>query len=165
MSTIKLIKTQTKTQKLFNEFLDGKTLPPICCERIMAELVDEGRIPNYFATVERVKRKLSMSAVGKEENVLFINFPFLHADEERPVLIRLLNMKYGNSCFMVVNLKEVVYVPAGSKNTNSGNELEQWLSEVTGKHLVRIKVSERKLKMKQYVDSVKNFFHLSSKTA
>ena len=40
MSTIKLIKTQTKTQKLFNEFLDGKTLPPICCERIMAELVN-----------------------------------------------------------------------------------------------------------------------------
>ena len=165
MSTIKLVKTQTKTQKLFNEFLDGKTLPPVCCERIMAELVNDGRISNYFATVERVKRKLNMFVVKQEENVLFITFPFLHADEERPVLVRLLNMKYGNSCFMVVNLKEVVYVPAGSKITNSSNELEQWLSEVTEKHLARIKVSERKLKMKQYVDSVKAFFHLSNKTA
>lgn len=165
MSTIKLIKTQTKTQKLFNEFLDGKTLPPVCCERIMAELGDGPWWSTYHEVVERVKQKLNTVMVCREENVLFITFPFLHADEERPVLVRLLNMKYGNSFFIVVNLKEVIYVPAGSKNTNSGNELEQWLSEVTGKHLARIKVSERKLKMKQYVDSVKTFFHLSSKTA
>lgn len=164
MSTIKLIKTQTKTQKLFNEFLDGKNLPLACCERIMTELGDGLWWSTYHEVIERVKQKLNTTMVCREENVLFITFPFLHTDEERPVLIRLLNMKYGNSFFIVLNLKEVVYVPAGSKITNSGNELEQWLSEVTEKHLARIKVSERKLKMKQHVDNVKNFFRLSSKT-
>lgn len=164
MSTIKLIKTQTKTQILFNEFLDGKIIPLACCDKIMTELVPDGRIPSYPTTVERVKRKLNVSAVDREENVLFVNFPFLHPNEERPVLVRLLNMKYGNSYFIVINLEEVAYVPIGSKNTNSGNELEQWLSEVTEKHLARVRVSERKLKLKQYVDSVRAFFGLSSKT-
>ena len=165
MSTIKLIKTEMKIQKTFNEFLDGKTLPISCCNRVMEQLVDKDtRLLDYTRTVERVKNKLNSSKIKQEQNVLYVDFPFLHANEERPVLVRLLNMKYGNGYFIVVNMQEVVYVPAGCKNTHSGNELEQWLSEVTEKHLARIKVSERKLKTKQYVDNVKAFFRLSSKT-
>lgn len=161
---IKLIKTEMKIQKTFNEFLGGKTLPLSCCNLVMEQLVDKDtRLLDYTRTVERVKNKLNSSKIKQEENVLYVDFPFLHANEERPVLVRLLNMKYGNGYFIVVNMREVVYVPAGCKNTHSGNELEQWLSEVTEKHLARIRVSERKLKVKNTVERVKSFFSLTKK--
>ena len=163
--TIMLVKTETRIQKLFKEFLDGKPLPASCCDTVMKELVNEDLVVNYLATVERVKSKLSMNTIECEQNVLYVNFRFLCKEEERPVLIRLLNMKYGNGYFIIVNMSEVVYVPGGSKNTCTTNEMEQWLYEVTEKHLARVRMSERKLKVKNYVAQVKNFFMSSKKPA
>lgn len=161
--TITLIKTETKSQILFQEFLDGKTLPVSACNLVLQDLAKGDHGFGYEFILNIVKGKLTSGCLSTEENILFVKYNYTFPDEERPILIRLLNMKYGTNNFIVVNLKELVYVPAGSKNYNSGNELEEWLSNVTGKHLAQIKMSERKLKMKGYVDRVKNFFRPTKK--
>ena len=161
--TINLIRTVTKSQLLFEEFIDGKIIPIPACDKVLKDLSDGDHTYGYAFTLNLIKNKLKSSDVKFEENVMFVNFNYTFPVEERPVLIRMLNMKYGNSNFIVVNLQEVVYVPPESKKTQSCNQLEEWLSNVTEKHLARIKMSERKLKMKGYVDEVKNFFRPTKK--
>lgn len=162
---VNYVKIETQSQKLFKDFLNGVTIPTSSCELVMEDLISDDRIPNYVGTMERVKRKLSFSVIKNVENVLFVTFNYLHAEEERPVLVRLLNMHYHGSMFIVVNMSELVYIPEGSKNTLTLNELSSWLSEVAEKHLARIKVSERKEKIDSFVSQVKSFFHLTKSPA
>lgn len=161
---ITLIKTETNSQILFQDFIDGKIIPISACNLVLQDLAKGDHGFGYEFIVNIVKRKLTSGCVTREENILFVKYAYTFTEEERPILIRLLNMKYGVNNFIVVNLKELIYVPAGSKKYNSGNELEEWLSNVTGKHLVRIKMSERKLKVKNYIERIKNFFHPTKKT-
>lgn len=141
---IKLIKTETNSYKLFKSFIDGKTLPESACERIIQDLTNKDFYTPYKNLVEQVKNKLHYSKVTKEENVIFVKYHYLDAEEERPVLIRMINIHYGAGYFIVVNNSELVYVPAESTITLSKNELSDWLSEVAGKHLTRTKMSKRK---------------------
>lgn len=151
MSEVKYVKLQTQTEKTFREFIDGKCLPASACEHVMRELSDGKEFDEYERIVSVVKNRLKFESIAKRDGVLFVDFNYLKKDQERPVLIRVLNMVFGTHYFIVVNMQEVVYFPAGCKNNQSLNELSGWLTEVAEKHLVATN-------KKSFIESIKGMF-------
>lgn len=139
MTEVKYVKLQTQTQRTFQEFIDGKHLPASACEHVMTELSDGKKFDPYERIVSVVKNRLRLANIHKREGVLFVDFKYLLKEQERPVLIRVLNMIFGTHNFIVVNMEEVVYIPAGCKNNQSLNELSGWLTQVADRHAKEIK--------------------------
>ena len=128
------VKLQTQTQKTFQEFIDGKHLGVFACDAVLKDLSDGKEFDSYEKIVSVVKNRLKLENIHKREGVIFVDFNYLLKEQERPVLVRVLNMIFGTRSFIVVNMQEVVYIPAGCKNNQSLNELSGWLSEVAARH-------------------------------
>lgn len=150
---IENIKISSFHKDLLAQFLGGKTLPISFCEKILTDISSGSSVETYSALMEKVKKRVNWNTISKGENVVFVSYYLTTEDEQKElsVLVRLINIRFGSENFIVLNHNNVIYVPPGSKINNSVNELSDWLSKVTEKHLARIKMSRRKQAIKSYV--------------
>ena len=148
---IQYIKTKTQSQTLFEEFLDGVTLPHSSCERVVSDLND-GFFKSYNAIVNRVQARLNSTQILSMKGVTFVDFQYRNKEVDIPVLIRFLNMTHcKGQMFIVVNKEDLVYLPNGSKNNSSLNELVEYVSQVQKEYL-------KNLKKQEMVNKVKSMF-------
>lgn len=149
--TIRYIKTKTQSQILFEEFLAGVTLPQSCCERVVSDLND-GSFKSYNITIKRVQARLNSSQILSMKGVTFVDFQYRDKEVDIPVLIRFLNMTHcKGQMFIVVNKEDLVYLPNGSKNNSSLNELVEYVSQVQKEYL-------KNLRKQEMVNKVKSMF-------
>lgn len=155
---LQTIKTKTQSQILFEEFMDGETLPHSACERVISDLND-GYFKSYSMVVNRVRNRLSSENISTIKGVTFVDFQYRNKEVDLPVLVRFLNMTHcKGKMFIVVNQEDLVYLPSGSKNNYSTNELVEYVSSVQKEHL-------KQLKKKELVGKIKTMFTANHLTA
>lgn len=155
---LQLVKTKTQSQNLFEEFMDGVTLPHSSCERVVSDLND-GYFKSYTMTVNRVQGRLTSDQITTLKGVTFVDFQYRNKEVDIPVLVRLLNMTHcKGQMFIVVNNEDLVYLPNGSKNNSSLNELVDYVLSVQKEHL-------KLVKKKEMVNKVKAMFTINRLTA
>lgn len=119
-------------QETFNNFLRGELMSVPMSQLLLNEVgLTDSIEADYQREVNRVKNKLNAISIIEDDWVLFVDYTNgLVPATEKAVLVRMLNLRYKDKYVIVLNEREVVYVPESFKTHNSLTEL---VAEVANK--------------------------------
>lgn len=146
---------KTKSQGILDAFLDGYPLRPEVSQKAFEDICHLDGCRPYTEISESVKRLIRRGGnIDVFNDVVFVSSPDIEEVQYRVALTRHINFLYKGEKSIVLNKKEVIYIPR--KQNWSIKEFEEQISDIVNAY-------ERKLARRAWVDKITRMLGLNGK--